>query len=149
MIKRAACSSGVFVTTPFNQMRESVFSHVNAQPDDLTDPVITYHLIQQNRELSKNLGKELFSPLVIVGPSGAGKGTLINALQTAFPSKFAFSVSYTTRGIRAQEVDGIHYNFVNKDTFETMKAKDEFLETAAVHGNYYGTAKVGITKIQD
>ena len=86
---------------------------------------------------------------MIVGPSGSGKGTLINALQTAFPDKFAFSVSYTTRGIRTNEVDGIHYNFVTKDTFETMKAKDEFLETAAVHGNYYGTAKVGITKIQE
>lgn len=60
---------------------------------------------------------------------------------------FAFSVSYTTRGIRQKEIDGVHYNFVSKETFQSMMAKDEFIETANVHGNFYGTAKAGISKI--
>lgn len=84
---------------------------------------------------------------MIVGPSGAGKGTLITTLMDTFPGLFSFSVSYTTRGMRANEVDGVHYNFVTKETFEKMKDNNEFLETANVHGNYYGTAKAGIDKI--
>ena len=84
---------------------------------------------------------------MIVGPSGAGKGTLISALQTEFPDMFAFSVSYTTRGVRQKEIDGVHYNFVTKETFQSMMSNDEFIETANVHGNFYGTAKAGISKI--
>ena len=45
MMKQSATSSGVFVTTPFNQMRESVLSHVNAPPSDLIDPLTTFKLI--------------------------------------------------------------------------------------------------------
>lgn len=62
---------------------------------------------------------------------------------------FAFSVSYTTRGIRANEQDGIHYNFVSKEVFHQMVDNDEFIETAEVHGNFYGTAKAAIIKIQE
>lgn len=62
---------------------------------------------------------------------------------------FAFSVSYTTRNIRPNEVDGVHYNFVTKEKFIAMEKNEEFIETASVHGNFYGTAKAGITLIQD
>jgi guanylate kinase len=58
-----------------------------------------------------------FTPLVVVGPSGAGKGTLINHLTAIFPDKFVFSVSYTTRKPRDGEQDGVHYNFVEKPQF--------------------------------
>ena len=84
---------------------------------------------------------------MIVGPSGAGKGTLIESLQKTFENRFAFSVSYTTRNIRPKEVDGVNYNFVSKETFSQMVSNDEFIEYATVHGNSYGTAKAGITKI--
>lgn len=60
---------------------------------------------------------------------------------------FAFSVSYTTRNIREKEIDGTHYNFIAKDHFLEMEKNDEFIETANVHGNFYGTAKAGITSI--
>lgn len=102
-----------------------------------------------NKQLADNLYEVPFSPLVVVGPSGAGKGTMIAALQKEFPNMFAFSVSYTTRNIRSNEVDGVHYNFVTKEKFIAMEKNDEFIETASVHGNFYGTAKAGITKIQD
>jgi guanylate kinase len=106
-------------------------------------------MVQTNKRLSGNKFDEAYAPLVVVGPSGAGKGTLIDDLKRNFPDMFAFSVSYTTRGIRANEQDGIHYNFVTKEVFHQMVANDEFIETAEVHGNFYGTAKAGILKIQE
>lgn len=60
---------------------------------------------------------------------------------------FAFSVSYTTRAMRPKEVDGVHYNFVTKEVFQAMEKEGEFIEWANVHGNFYGTAKAGISKI--
>ena len=58
--------------------------------------------------------QQKFRPLVIVGPSGVGKGTVIERLtKQSYPDSFGFSVSYTTRGPRPGEVDGQHYNFVD------------------------------------
>ena len=79
-------------------------------------------------------------PVVICGPSGVGKGTLIEMLMKKFPNEqFGFSVSHTTRKPRDGEVDGVHYNF---STVEVMKSDIEagkFIEYAEVHGNFYGT----------
>lgn len=58
--------------------------------------------------------------LVIVGPSGVGKGTLINKLKDEFPEKFAFKVSHTTRYIRKGEVEGKNYYYVLKEDFEKV-----------------------------
>ena len=82
------------------------------------------------------------------GPSGAGKGTLIDFLTSKFPDKFGFSVSYTTRQPRKGEVDGVQYNFVTVEKFKQMIANDEFIEHCEVHTNFYGTAKSQIAKIQ-
>ena len=79
--------------------------------------------------------------ILIVGPSGSGKGTVINRLKSIFPG-FAYPVSYTTRDMREGEVDGEVYNFIAKEKFEDMIKNDEFLEYAVVHSdNYYGTSK--------
>ncbi|MAE57616.1 MAG: guanylate kinase [Halobacteriovorax sp.] len=78
--------------------------------------------------------------IVIVAPSGTGKSTLIKRLKDDFPILLE-SVSYTTRSIREGETNGKSYFFVSKDDFLEMKSKDEFLEWALVHGNYYGTSK--------
>lgn len=78
--------------------------------------------------------------LVISGPSGAGKGTLLQRLLKDDPS-FTFSVSATTRGPRPGEVDGVHYHFMDQQTFEKLLAEHAFVEHAQVHGNYYGTLK--------
>lgn len=58
--------------------------------------------------------------LVIVGPSGVGKGTLIGKIREEFPDKFAFKISHTTRNKRDGEVDGKHYYFITREEFETV-----------------------------
>ena len=86
-------------------------------------------------------------PLVIVGPSGVGKGTLIAMLQREFPDKFGFSVSHTTRGPRPGEVNGVHYNFVDKQAMERDIANGKFLEHAHVHQNIYGTSFAAVKSV--
>lgn len=78
--------------------------------------------------------------IVIVAPSGTGKSTLIKRLKNEYPSLLE-SVSYTTRPIRPGEVHGKSYFFISKDEFQQMINKNEFLEWANVHGNFYGTSK--------
>lgn len=81
---------------------------------------------------------------LIVGPSGSGKGTVINRLKEKYAG-FIYPVSYTTREPRPGEVDGEVYNFVSKERFKEMIDGDELLEYAVVHSdNYYGTSKVDI-----
>src|SRR5450432_2920985 len=75
---------------------------------------------------------------IISAPSGSGKSTLVAHL-LASVTELIFSVSYTTRPIRGAEVDGKDYHFVSREAFEAMLARNEFLESAQVFGNYYGT----------
>lgn len=84
---------------------------------------------------------------VISAPSGAGKTTLINRLLEA-ESSFMFSISTTTRSMRKDEVDGVHYHFISKDEFNKMIIDDEFVEWAEVYGNYYGTTKKEVDRIR-
>ena len=85
-----------------------------------------------------------YKPLVIVGPSGAGKGTLIGRLIEKHPSKFSFSVSFTTRAPRVNELHGVHYFFVDHETFKSKIETDDFIEYCQVHTNFYGTEKAQI-----
>ena len=79
-------------------------------------------------------------PVVFCGPSGVGKGTLIDMLMKRFPNnQFGFSVSHTTRKPREGEEDGVHYNFTNVDKIKGEIEEGKFIEYAEVHGNYYGT----------
>lgn len=77
---------------------------------------------------------------VVSSPSGGGKGTLVRGVLEVVEN-LSYSVSYTTRGPRANEVNGREYFFVDVPTFKEMVADGEFLEWACVHGNYYGTSK--------
>ena len=77
---------------------------------------------------------------VVSSPSGGGKGTIIRHVLDVVPN-LSYSVSYTTRAPRLNEVDGREYFFVSRETFEEMVAAGEFLEWACVHGNFYGTSK--------
>jgi len=86
--------------------------------------------------LNKTSGKLI----VIVAPSGTGKSTMIKRLKVDIPS-IVESVSYTTRPIRVGEVHGQSYFFISKEEFLAMRDRNEFLEWAEVHGNYYGTSK--------
>jgi guanylate kinase len=78
---------------------------------------------------------------LIVAPSGAGKSSLVAALLKQ-NSTIDLSISYTTRTIRQGETNGKEYHFVDVETFERMKAHNEFIEWAQVHGNYYGTSRL-------
>jgi len=77
---------------------------------------------------------------VISAPSGAGKTTLVQRIMHANPD-LRFSISYTTREKRRNEVPGKDYFFIGKDKFSAMVAADEFLEHAIVFDNNYGTSK--------
>lgn len=77
---------------------------------------------------------------IISGPSGVGKSTVLKALLEKRDNVY-FSVSATTRTPREGELDGIHYHFIDVDTFREWIAKDEFLEYAEYVGNFYGTPK--------
>ena len=77
---------------------------------------------------------------IISGPSGVGKSTVLSALLEK-RSNVYFSVSATTRDPRPGELDGIHYHFMDVDSFRKWIAMDQFLEYAEYVGNFYGTPK--------
>lgn len=78
--------------------------------------------------------------LIISGPSGTGKGTLVEKLMQSDPS-FRFSCSVTTRDPRPNEIDGVHYHFMTEEKYNELLAQDAFLEHAAVHNHFYGTLR--------
>ena len=75
---------------------------------------------------------------IVSAPSGTGKTTIVERLVQVVP-RLRLSRSYTSRLARAGEQDGIDYNFISREQFETMTAENAFLEWADVFGNYYGT----------
>ena len=82
---------------------------------------------------------------VVAAPSGAGKTSLVKALMEREP-RIQFSVSYTTRHPRPNEIPGRDYHFVSQERFQEMIANDEFLEHAQVFDNCYGT---GVRTVQE
>lgn len=80
---------------------------------------------------------------LVTAPSGTGKSSLVNALLQLEPA-IKLSISHTTRAPRPGEENGREYHFVTVEEFEAMKARGDFLESALVHGNYYGTSRVWI-----
>ena len=87
--------------------------------------------------------------IVVSGPSGSGKTSLARALEKEL-SNIYFSISTTTRAIRAGESDGVDYYFISKEEFLHQIENGDFLEWAEVHGNFYGTSFLPIEKaLQD
>ena len=84
-------------------------------------------------------------PIVISGPSGVGKGTLITRLFEEHPNTFAFSVSHTTRAPRAGEIEGKNYFFVDPSTFTNLISQGGFVEHTIFNGDHYGTSKEAIS----
>ncbi len=80
---------------------------------------------------------------IVAAPSGAGKTTLVRQL-IAGQTDIRLSISFTTRSPRAGEADGVAYHFVSVDTFQAMIGRQELLEWAEVHGNFYGTSRLWI-----
>mmetsp|Transcript_39855 Transcript_39855/g.119917 ORF Transcript_39855/g.119917 Transcript_39855/m.119917 type:complete len:370 (-) Transcript_39855:576-1685(-) len=118
-------------------------------------------------------GITVLRPLVVCGPSGAGKGTIIERFMTSSPpssssapppppplpgcdrdephrtQKFAFTVSHTTRSPRPGEIDGVHYHFTSMEDMREAIRDGNFLEHAEVHGNVYGTSLSSLEAVQD
>jgi guanylate kinase len=82
---------------------------------------------------------------IISAPSGAGKTSLVHALLNHNPH-IDLSVSYTTRDPRSGEQDGKDYHFVSREAFLAMANRSEFLESAEVYGNLYGTSQIWISQ---
>lgn len=82
--------------------------------------------------------------VIISAPSGGGKTSIVGALVEREPTTLAVSISHTTRTIRPGERNGENYHFVDRDQFEAMRDAGEFLESADVFGNLYGTSKSGV-----
>jgi guanylate kinase len=76
---------------------------------------------------------------IVSAPSGAGKTTILQRVMTELPG-LSFSISHTTRPPRPGEIAGRDYHFVNREDFQRMRGGREFLESAEVHGNLYGTS---------
>lgn len=83
--------------------------------------------------------------IVISGPSGVGKGTVIRELMQKHP-RLKFSVSATTRQMRPGEIDGVNYYFKTREQFEAMLSNNEFLEYASYATNYYGTPEAPVNE---
>jgi guanylate kinase len=77
---------------------------------------------------------------VVSSPSGGGKGTIIRHVLDVVPN-LSYSVSFTTRAPRSNEMNGREYFFISRQIFDEMVAAGEFLEWACVHGNFYGTSR--------
>ncbi len=91
-----------------------------------------------NNQANKTTSKATL--IIVSAPSGAGKTSLVKALQQRIDN-LTVSVSHTTRLARPGEIDGCDYHFVSKTAFETIQANKGFLEWAQVFDRYYGTAK--------
>jgi guanylate kinase len=87
------------------------------------------------------------NPLVLVGPSGVGKSTLIQALMEKYPGEFEFSISSTTRLPRVGESHGVHYYFITREEFMRKIEEGEFVEHCEVHNNLYGTSRTAVRNI--
>ncbi|KAF8320743.1 guanylate kinase [Clavulina sp. PMI_390] len=85
-------------------------------------------------------------PLVVFGPSGTGKSTLLKRLFADHPAKFGFSISHTTRSPRPGETDGKEYHFVTREQFLQLIDEGAFIENAQFSGNMYGTS---VKAVQD
>jgi guanylate kinase len=81
--------------------------------------------------------------IVLTGPSGVGKGTLMQELLNRHPELY-YSVSATTRSPRPGEINGKNYDFISRHRFEQLVAQGEFLEWAEFAGNYYGTPRAAV-----
>ncbi|KAK5171099.1 guanylate kinase [Saxophila tyrrhenica] len=88
-------------------------------------------------------------PIVVSGPSGSGKSTLLKRLFDAYPTRFGFSISHTTRAPRGTEQDGVEYHFTTREAFTSMVARGEFIEHAQFGSNLYGTSVAAVKEVRE
>lgn len=142
------------------KLKEDNQSYLESHPElrSLVDNFVHEVLIKRPADIIKFGGQYFNSlrnpnlagpqPIVIAGPSGVGKGTLINMLIERYPDIFGFSVSHTTRPPRPGEENGKHYHFVEKDEMEIGIKNGDFIEYAHVHTNIYGTSYKSVESVR-
>ncbi|EEB09629.1 guanylate kinase [Schizosaccharomyces japonicus yFS275] len=86
-------------------------------------------------------------PIILFGPSGVGKSTLVKRLMQNYKDRFGFSVSHTTRQPRPGERNGVEYYFVTKEEFQKLVSENKFVEWAVFSGNMYGTSVMAIDDV--
>ena len=123
--------------------KKDIQEPISIKPINTISTNVTLHT--NNTNIEKYIPK--CKPVILCGPSGVGKSTLISMLRKEFPEDYGFSVSHTTRAPRPGEKDGIDYYFVQKEDMEKEIAAGVFLETAHVHGNIYGTSKKSVDNV--
>ncbi|MBX9930697.1 MAG: guanylate kinase [Methylobacterium sp.] len=95
---------------------------------------------------AQSIGRRGFI-LILSSPSGAGKTTLTRAVAGDPSWGLDLSISVTTRQRRPSEIDGKHYTFIDREAFETLRSRDDLLEWAEVHGNFYGTPRRPVERV--
>jgi len=83
----------------------------------------------------------LASPLILVGPSGVGKGRLVRALFKDYARFFRKTITYTSRSMRPEEINGTHYHFITREAMQKGIEENKFLEWSIVHKNLYGISR--------
>lgn len=89
-----------------------------------------------------------YKPVVVGGPPGAGKGTLIKMLMKAYPNNFGFAISHTSREPRPGEEDGVHYHFSQREEIISSIRSGKFIEWAEIQGAFYGTSVAAVDAVR-
>lgn len=105
-------------------------------------------ILKKIHKMTTITSTEEFEPLVICGPSGVGKGTIINLLLEKYQNYFGFSISNTSRAPRNGEIDGVHYYFSTSEDMLKGINNNEYIEHATVHNNLYGTTCNAVYNVQ-
>ncbi|KAF7309676.1 Guanylate kinase-like domain-containing protein [Mycena indigotica] len=106
-------------------------------------------LSHHSRHTAFSMATNFARPLVMSGPSGVGKSTLLKRLFSEFPDRFGFSVSHTTRAPRTGETNGKEYFFVPTQEFKELIAANAFIEHAEFSGNFYGTSFATVNEVHE
>lgn len=102
--------------------------------------------MQASTKENATIGRRGFI-LILSSPSGAGKTTLTRQLASDHRWGLDVSISVTTRQRRPSEIDGKHYQFIDREAFDALRSADNLLEWAEVHGNFYGTPRKPVEKV--
>jgi guanylate kinase len=136
-------SGSSILVTAFALLSAFIFFKAIILSDQSTDP----------KTVRDSQHDVIHRPLLISGPSGVGKGTLIERLMEFYNEEdglhFKFSVSHTTRKPRPGEKDGVHYHFTDRTQMMKDVKNGKFIEHAEVHGNLYGTSYSSVQSLME
>jgi guanylate kinase len=123
-------------------MDDFMASVVENKPSDILKFAVSYF------GALRTSGTAGFPVLCVTGPPGVGKSTIVKMLMERNPDAFQFPVETTTRTPKKEEKDGVHFNFVSSEQFQTMITNGEFLTYRQVYQNWYGTTLAAFDKVR-